>query len=202
MFKRATWLTVGFQSRRGHHGRRRAPGAEARQPLPAERDGQPGHRLAVVHPRPGRGGGRRGHGPRRARVSRSCAPVRRAPEQRWSGISRPGGTICPWRRLELLTNSVLRSPASSPRGHTVVPSSSLIPHDPSLMLTIAGMVQFKPYFVGDETPPYTAGHVGAEGGARRRQRQRPRQRRAARTATSASSRCSATSASATTSRPR
>ncbi|MEX1009549.1 MAG: alanine--tRNA ligase [Acidimicrobiia bacterium] len=40
------------------------------------------------------------------------------------------------------------------RGHTVVPSSSLIPHDPSVMLTIAGMVQFKPYFVGDETPPY------------------------------------------------
>ena len=40
------------------------------------------------------------------------------------------------------------------RDHRIVASSSLIPLDPSLMLTTAGMVQFKPYMVGEEAPPY------------------------------------------------
>ena len=41
------------------------------------------------------------------------------------------------------------------RGHTALGAASLVPVDPSVMFTIAGMVQFKPYFTGDETPPVT-----------------------------------------------
>ncbi len=39
------------------------------------------------------------------------------------------------------------------KGHLKVPSSSLIPNDPTVLLTTAGMQQMIPYFLGRETPP-------------------------------------------------
>lgn len=54
------------------------------------------------------------------------------------------------------SNEVRRAFTSffSERGHSHEPSGSLIPHDPTLLFTVAGMVPFKTYFTGEQTPPF------------------------------------------------
>ncbi len=58
--------------------------------------------------------------------------------------------------IKLKTSSELRQAYIEfyrERKHLVMPSSSLIPDDPTLLLTNSGMVQFKPYFSGESNPP-------------------------------------------------
>jgi len=48
------------------------------------------------------------------------------------------------------------------RGHTAVPSAPLVPNDPSLLFTTAGMVQFKPYYTAARDVPYNGRAVSVQ----------------------------------------
>ncbi len=60
--------------------------------------------------------------------------------------------------MEYLTSDQIRSlflEFFEKKGHKVLPSASLVPDDPQLMFTVAGMVPFKPIFWGKVAPVYT-----------------------------------------------
>jgi len=60
--------------------------------------------------------------------------------------------------MEVLTGNQIREAFinffKDKHEHTVVESSSLIPNNPTVLLTTAGMLQFVPYYLGLEKPPF------------------------------------------------
>jgi alanyl-tRNA synthetase len=40
------------------------------------------------------------------------------------------------------------------QGHAILPSASLVADDPTLLFVVAGMQPFKPYLLGQQTPPF------------------------------------------------
>src|ERR687894_266818 len=73
-------------------------------------------------------------------------------------MSRPAGAASGLHKLTGMQAAEIRERFLSffeERGHRRMPSASLVPsvHDPSVLLTTAGMQPFKPYFRGEEEPP-------------------------------------------------
>ncbi len=68
-----------------------------------------------------------------AEASAAAAPPQRLPDtSKWSGAAIREAFLVFYEQ----------------RGHARLPSASLVPDDPTVMLTIAGMLQFKPIFLG------------------------------------------------------
>lgn len=60
-------------------------------------------------------------------------------------------------KLPFLTGAEIRSKFLEfyqQKGHQLLPSASLVPEDPTVLLTIAGMLPFKPIFLGQKQPPH------------------------------------------------
>ncbi len=159
------------EGRGGEHDHGRHPRRARRDAGPDPRRGPPSRRI------PGRLGApalplRRGTGRRRGTRRHTHQPRGRAGGLIRRSGARPNGRPSAKRRgrrprhyrlearnrLPAMKAQEIRDTYLSffeERGHRVVPSASLVPsvHDPSVLLTTAGMQPFKPYFLGREEPP-------------------------------------------------
>src|SRR4029450_7790832 len=122
--------------RAGPDGRRLAPAAGR-----GAGRGPGGHgRAGGGAPRPPRGAGERGR----------LAPW---PGSRWRARQLPTHE----REVHTMNSTQIRRRFTDffvERNHRLVPSSPLIPNDPTLLLANAGMNQFKPYFLGEVEPDF------------------------------------------------
>src|SRR6185437_9029702 len=95
--------------------------------------------------------------PRPAR-SRACTPATSSSATGRSAPKRARAATQATEMLAPMTSDQIRESYLAffeERGHRRIPSASLVPsaHDPSALLTVAGMHPLKPYFLGQEAPP-------------------------------------------------
>src|SRR6516162_3226119 len=111
------------------------------RPAGPPRRGHPRRPDLPVHPRRARGNGA---------LYGSASRARRL----YYPLNRPRRTTRGWPLMESAEIARRFLAYFEQNGHTIVPSASLVADDPTVLFVIAGMQPFKPYLLGQRTPPY------------------------------------------------
>uniref|UniRef100_A0A0E0L9X3 Alanine--tRNA ligase n=1 Tax=Oryza punctata TaxID=4537 RepID=A0A0E0L9X3_ORYPU len=140
-----------------------SPTAATSRPLPILSTAPAAHRLHVLLPLSGRRRLRSSPRPRGSLVCAGDGVARRRGSSRERGVLVRSSSSS--ASVESATQEVGAASSGewsgdairrrfldfyAARGHKILPSSSLVPDDPTVFLTIAGMLQFKPIFLGKE----------------------------------------------------